>query len=217
MGRAETSDWVSVSVLLLPSGEGDRIQRLAQSPSEINKETKMRSLLTTQNQNCYREMIKKEAYTRLTWKMKYSEDYPTCFASRRPKDVGLPKLPGTKPLLPPVPKLREKKREPPAPTQTSLSEAPLMRPVSPQTRDMLYQGLSKEGNGRSFYLHQRVQKGPEERFHHPMLSSWDYGWRLGDYGNEYRSPAHGRSGVVRSTFYARNGIFNIPSPTDQLG
>uniref|UniRef100_A0AAY4BY57 Sperm microtubule inner protein 1 C-terminal domain-containing protein n=1 Tax=Denticeps clupeoides TaxID=299321 RepID=A0AAY4BY57_9TELE len=177
------------------------------------------SLLTTQNQNCYREMIKKEAYTRLTWKMKYSEDYPTCFASRRPKDVGLPKLPGTKPLLPPVPKLREKKREPPAPTQTSLSEAPLMRPVSPQTRDMLYQGLSKEGNGRSFYLHQRVQKGPEERFHHPMLSSWDYGWRLGETKVETCrcwKCIHICNTYV-STFYARNGIFNIPSPTDQLG
>ncbi|XP_076844402.1 protein SPMIP1 isoform X2 [Brachyhypopomus gauderio] len=142
----------------------------------------MRDLLTTQTQNCYREQIMKEAYTRLTWKKKYG-----------------------------------KKREPLVPVKCSLSEAPLMRPVSPKTRETLYNGFSKEGRGRIFYLKSRVQKGPEERFDYPILSSWEYGWRLGDYINNYRSPSNGRSEVVKSTFYARNGIFNIPSATDHLG
>ncbi|KAI1890364.1 hypothetical protein AGOR_G00152970 [Albula goreensis] len=92
-----------------------------------------------------------------------------------------------------------------------------MRPVSPQTKEALFQGFSKEGRGRHLYLRRRVQKGPEEKFDFPLLSSWDYGWRLGDYDREYRSPANGRSGIVRNTFYARNGIFHFPSPTDRLG
>uniref|UniRef100_A0A8C2BXC2 Si:ch211-193l2.10 n=1 Tax=Cyprinus carpio TaxID=7962 RepID=A0A8C2BXC2_CYPCA len=173
----------------------------------------MRSLLTTQDQNFYRELILKEAYTRLAWKMKYSKEYPTTFTSRRSRSIGLFNPPSvSKVTLPPVVQKLEKQ-----PVRRSLSEAPLMRPVSPQTTAALYQGLSNEGKGRSLYLKKRAQKGPEEKFDYPILSSWDYGWRLGDYEIDGKTPVYGRSGIVRSTFYARNGIFNIPSATDQLG
>ncbi|KAK6318668.1 hypothetical protein J4Q44_G00098790 [Coregonus suidteri] len=187
----------------------------------------MRNLLTTQNQNCYREQIAKECYTRLAWKSRYGQDYPTSFVSRRAKEqlglgLRLPKLPltttpTTKTILPPMLSTLERRREAVVPMDRSLSEAPLMRAVTPQTKDSLYQGFSKEGKGRSLYLHTRTQKGPEEKFDYPLLSSWDYGWRLGDYERDYRSPANGRSGVVSNTFYARNGIFNFPSETDRLG
>ncbi|XP_072522418.1 protein SPMIP1 [Salminus brasiliensis] len=180
----------------------------------------MRNLLTTQNQNCYRELIMKEAYTRLTWKTKYGKDYPASFASRRAKTMGLfnPPKPPTQITLPPVVQPQEKnKKQAPMLVGRTLSEAPLMRPVSPQTKEVLYHGFSKEGKGRSTYLKRRVQKMPEEKFDYPILSSWEYGWRLGDYDHNYKSPANGRSGVVRSTFYARNGIFNIPAQTDKLG
>ncbi|XP_036415423.1 protein ATP6V1FNB [Colossoma macropomum] len=179
----------------------------------------MRNLLTTQNQNCYRELIMKEAYTRLTWKMKYSKDCPTSFTTRRAKTIGLfnPPKPSTEISLPPVVQPQGKKKEAPVLVGRSLSEAPLMRPVSPKTKETLYHGFSKEGKGRSVYLKRRAQKMPEDKFDYPILSSWEYGWRLGDYEHNYRSPANGRSGVVRSTFYARNGIFNIPSATDKLG
>ncbi|XP_055773797.1 protein ATP6V1FNB [Salvelinus fontinalis] len=182
----------------------------------------MRNLLTTENQNCYREQIEKEFYARLAWKSRYGRDYPTSFVSRRANEqVGLrlPELPLTtsKTILPPVLSTLERRREAAVPMDRSLSEAPLMRAVTPQTKESLYQGFSKEGKGRSLYLHTRTQKGPEEKFDYPLLSSWDYGWRLGDYGRDYRSPANGRSGLVRNTFYARNGIFNFPSETDRLG
>ncbi len=39
----------------------------------------------------------------------------------------------------------------------------------------------------------------------------------GDYEIDCKTPVYGRSGIVRSTFYTRNGIFNIPTATDQLG
>ncbi|XP_062842192.1 protein SPMIP1 isoform X2 [Trichomycterus rosablanca] len=145
----------------------------------------MRTLLTTQNQDWYREMIMKEAYTRLAWNINYVQTI-------------------------------KKKVEPKEPQRT-LTETPLMRPVSPQSREALYHGLTTEGKGRGQYLQKRFQKRPEERFDYPILSSWEYGWRLGDYEQSYRSPANGRSGVVRSNFYARNGVFYIPSATDRLG
>ncbi|XP_030634139.1 protein ATP6V1FNB [Chanos chanos] len=178
----------------------------------------MRSLLTTQNQNCYKELIMKEAYTRLAWKMKYSQDYPSTFVIRRSKTLGPPKLSTcTKTILPPVVNNQEKKKAATVVIERSLSDAPLMRPVSPETKQALYQGFSKEGKGRRLYLHKRDQKGPEEKYDYPLLSSWEYGWRLGDYEHDYKSPSNGRSQIVKSTFYARNGIFNIPSATDQLG
>ncbi|ROI15567.1 hypothetical protein DPX16_2514 [Anabarilius grahami] len=178
----------------------------------------MRNLLTTQDQNFYRELILKEAYTRLAWKMKQSKEYPTTFTSRRSKSIGLFNPPSASKLtLPPVVQTQEKQSEAPAIVRRSLSEAPLMRPVSPQTRAALFQGFSHEGKGRHQYLRKRAQKGPEEKFDYPILSSWDYGWRLGDYAIDCKTPASGRSGIVRNTFYARNGIFNIPTATDQLG
>lgn len=143
----------------------------------------MRNLLTTQNQNCYRELITKEAYTRLTWKMKYGKDYPTSFTSRRAKTLGFysPPKPPTEFTLPPVVQPQQKKKkEAPVLVGRSLSEAPLMRPVSPQTKETLYRGFSKEGKGRSTYLKRRTQKLPEEKFDYPLLSSWEYGWRLGE-------------------------------------
>ncbi|KAF4093937.1 hypothetical protein AMELA_G00007130 [Ameiurus melas] len=173
----------------------------------------MRTLLTTQHQNSYRELIMKEVYTRLNWKIKYGKDYPIRFAVCKSKTVNPTAAP--KVTLPPLVKAPEKKEAPVL--QPALSEAPLMRPVSPQSREILYNGLSKEGKGRDQYLKRRVQKIPEERFNYPLLSSWEYGWRLGYYGHDYQSPDNGRSAVVRSTFYARNGIFNIPSATDHLG
>ncbi|KAG7226658.1 hypothetical protein INR49_001828 [Caranx melampygus] len=93
---------------------------------------------------------------------------------------------------------------------------PLMRPVSPQTRETLYQDSSHQGKGRSLYLHRRGQMRPEEKFDFPLLSSWEYGWRLGDYTLDYRTPSRARSSVVKNTFYARNGVFSRPSATDTL-
>ncbi|XP_062842189.1 protein SPMIP1 isoform X1 [Trichomycterus rosablanca] len=177
----------------------------------------MRTLLTTQNQDWYREMIMKEAYTRLAWNINYGKDYPIKFASRRSKPLVLFNPPTTNKItLPPVVQTIKKKVEPKEPQRT-LTETPLMRPVSPQSREALYHGLTTEGKGRGQYLQKRFQKRPEERFDYPILSSWEYGWRLGDYEQSYRSPANGRSGVVRSNFYARNGVFYIPSATDRLG
>ncbi|KAJ7316875.1 hypothetical protein JRQ81_003037, partial [Phrynocephalus forsythii] len=44
----------------------------------------MRGLLTTREQDAWRELIKKEAFCRVSWKAKYGSKYP-----RRVPDYGL--------------------------------------------------------------------------------------------------------------------------------
>ncbi|XP_070707922.1 protein SPMIP1 [Pempheris klunzingeri] len=191
----------------------------------------MRCLLTTQSQNCYREQIQKEMLTRLAWKSRYAKLYPTCHDPGNRESTEptlLPHLPAdSRAVLPPVTRTPEKQSDlpPPPPLPPSmpsvdgegrLSVAPQMRPVSPQTRHALYQDSSHHGKGRSLYLRRRGQIRPEEKFAFPLLSSWEYGWRLGDYTLDYRTPSRAKSSVVKNTFYTRNGVFSSPSATDTL-
>uniref|UniRef100_A0A672YHE4 Sperm microtubule inner protein 1 C-terminal domain-containing protein n=1 Tax=Sphaeramia orbicularis TaxID=375764 RepID=A0A672YHE4_9TELE len=89
----------------------------------------------------------------------------------------------------------------------------------PLTGRNLEQTQTPEGwlSGRSQYLWRRGQMKPEEKFDFPLLTSWEYGWRLDNYTLDYRTPCCARSSVVKNTFYARNGVFNSPSATDTLG
>ncbi|XP_062420128.1 inverted formin-2 [Pungitius pungitius] len=183
-------------------------------------------MLTTQHQNCYREQIQKETLTRLAWKSRYADLYPSCRGS---EPTRRPPAPNPKPaftaVLPPVPRTTEKQSElppsppPPPPPRLPglpLRVAPLMRPVSPETRSALYQDSSHHGKGRSLYLQKRGHVRPEEKFDFPLLSSWEYGWRLGDHTLDYKTPSRAKSSVVKNTFYARNGVFSRPSATDAL-
>ncbi|XP_068578392.1 protein SPMIP1 [Cebidichthys violaceus] len=190
-------------------------------------------MLTTQSQNCYREQIQKEMLTRLAWKSRYANLYPSCCDAPNTDDGTEPtRLPRA--VLPPVSRTTEKQSAsppappppppaPPGPPVVSLegdgplNVAPLMRPVSPQTRHALYQDSSHHGQGRRLYLQKRGLMRPEEKFDFPLLSSWEYGWRLGDYALDYRTPSRAKSSVVKNTFYARNGVFSSPSATDKLG
>ncbi|CAL8402550.1 unnamed protein product [Arctogadus glacialis] len=186
----------------------------------------MRTLMTTQMQNCYREQITKETMTRLAWRSRYAKEYPLSSKTPAPAPPGPPPAPplgptpGPTPQPDQTPKLPPKTRTPrlpPVPTVTERTSAPpLMRPPSPQTREVLYQGSSHYGQGRGLYLRRRGQMRPEEKFEFPLISSWEYGWRLGDF-SVCGSPANGRSAVVKNTFYCRNGVFNRPATTDLLG
>ncbi|KAK9529639.1 hypothetical protein VZT92_013718 [Zoarces viviparus] len=134
-----------------------------------------------------------------------------------------PVCPLTTAVLPPVSRTTEKRSAlpppaPPPPPVVSLegdgplNVAPLMRPVSPQTRLSLHQDSSHHGKGRKLYLQKRGHMRPEEKFDFPLLSSWS------DYTLDYRTPSCAKSSsVVKNTFYARNGVFSSPSATDKLG
>ncbi|XP_055081052.1 protein ATP6V1FNB isoform X2 [Periophthalmus magnuspinnatus] len=202
----------------------------------------MHSLLTTQSQNSYREQIHKEMMMRLTWKQRYSRFYPTNQTKTSSgSEPGLnkdsietgpgPLQGGASPVLPPITMTTMKRSNTslssvslpvtslpvPAERARPFTVPPVMRPASPQTRQSLYQGSSHQGRGRSQYLRSRGLMLPEQKFDFPLVSSWEYGWRLGDFTLDYKTPTRARSSVVKSTFYARNGVFNSPSPTDALG
>lgn len=83
-----------------------------------------------------------------------------------------------------------------------------MVPVDLRTRDRLYDGFTKEGKGRYQYLQSRYQRIPEDKFHFPILSSWEYGWRLADVieKEDIKKPDNGRTRIVANTFYTRTGI-----------
>ena len=83
-----------------------------------------------------------------------------------------------------------------------------MRPVTPLTKSKLYDGFTKEGRGRYQYLVHRNEKSPEDKFSFPLLSSWEYGWRLGDVikKEDIKKPQNGRTRIVADTFYTRTGI-----------
>ncbi|XP_072097103.1 protein SPMIP1-like [Mobula birostris] len=105
-------------------------------------------------------------------------------------------------------KLRAKEQ---APT-VSMSD---MRPVTPEVRALLYDGFSKEDKGRYQYLKARKKKGPSEKYEYPLTTSWNYGWKIED-NAEYKKPGFGRSALVETTFYRRNGIFSEPEASDVM-
>lgn len=148
----------------------------------------MKGLLTTREQDGWRELINKEAFCRVSWKAKYGHKYP-----QRVPDYGTSKRKYFLPALcsPEESLSSPKYQEEPAQEEEKqllsckkegphLQEPlPEMRAPTPQTSQLLYQGFSHEGKGRRHYLQERKMKGPEEKFHYPVLSSWEYGWRLG--------------------------------------
>ncbi|XP_069101138.1 protein SPMIP1-like [Argopecten irradians] len=87
-----------------------------------------------------------------------------------------------------------------------------MLPVIASVKNKLYDGFTKEGKGRYQYLCDRYKDSPEDKFQFPLLSSWEYGWRLADVvkKNEIKKPAFGRTRIVSDTFYTRTGIPSNP-------
>ncbi|XP_078803946.1 protein SPMIP1 [Oryzias latipes] len=179
----------------------------------------MRGLLTTQSQNCYKEQIQRELLTRLAWKSRYAKLYPSALSLQGSTQL---------PPLPPGARKPEKQNPPPHPQSLAPTmekerrqpAPPLMKPVPPppqSRRAMLQDSSHHQGIGRSLYLQRRGHIRPEEKFDFPLLSSWDYGWRLGDFTLDYRTPSHARSAVVEKTFYSKNGVFRNPSATDSMG
>ena len=92
--------------------------------------------------------------------------------------------------------------------RTSIDLLTEMRPPSPKTKDSLFDGFTKEGKGRYQYLCKRYDTIPENKYAFPLLSSWEYGWRLGDVvkKEDIQKPMHGRTRIVNDTFYTRNGV-----------
>ncbi|XP_032895238.1 protein ATP6V1FNB [Amblyraja radiata] len=172
--------------------------------------------MDTQVQNFWKESITKEDLLRMCWlrQFKGNLSQPPEREIVRKKIPTLPHIP----LQTQEPKAQEKvaaqsakeKCKKPAaekkPANESLSD---MRPVSPEVRELLYDGFSKEDKGRYLYLKARKKKGPSEKYEYPLTSSWNYGWKIEE-DVEYKKPNFGRTALVETAFYRRNGIFPKP-------
>jgi len=81
-----------------------------------------------------------------------------------------------------------------------------MKPVDDVTLGRIYEGSSREGKGRYGYLKTRNSLRPEVKYQFPIVSSWEYGWRLEDVikVEEMKNPEFGRSRIVADTFYRNN-------------
>ncbi|CAF3828612.1 unnamed protein product [Rotaria sp. Silwood1] len=53
-----------------------------------------------------------------------------------------------------------------------------MYPVLPSIRYCLYNGISKEFEGRLDYLNKRKIYAPNEKYYEPLCSSWDITWNI---------------------------------------
>ncbi|KAK9406174.1 hypothetical protein NXF25_004948 [Crotalus adamanteus] len=179
----------------------------------------MRGLLTSQEQDGWRELINKEVFCRISWKAKYGRKYPQRISRQKCllPAIYLPKEHSSSRNREGAPQKEDQQEPAEEKVGLSLQEPlPEMRVPTPETTQLLYKGFSHEGKGRQQYLKERMMKSPEEKFYYPVLSSWEYGWRLGDTIKDIRTPVHKKSCIVKGTFYFKNGIFYTPSKTDKL-
>ncbi|XP_025312379.3 protein ATP6V1FNB [Canis lupus dingo] len=91
-----------------------------------------------------------------------------------------------------------------------------MRRAPPGTLKLLFQGISHDGQGRALYLRERHRQKPEEKFLYPVLSSWEYGWNIGDVMKDARAPMYARCQPIMKVFYIKSSVFHFPRRTDQL-
>jgi len=70
----------------------------------------------------------------------------------------------------------------------------------------LYNGISRDGEGRRDYLRTRVETAPEDRYHVPLLTSWQYGWQIAQREELFDRPSHRRTSGIKESFFARNGV-----------
>lgn len=83
------------------------------------------------------------------------------------------------------------------------NQSDMIRPDS-RTTSLLYSGSTREARQR--YLRTRQRRRPESRFTFPVVSSWEYGWKLDDVVKieQLRNPVHGRNRIIADTFYRPN-------------
>lgn len=84
----------------------------------------------------------------------------------------------------------------------------LMLPIDKATKDLLYDGVSRDGKGRANYLKQRCTINPEKKFIFPPTTSMMYGWNIEELSKSFRinKSLHGHRCILRDTFYRKNGI-----------
>lgn len=161
----------------------------------------------TQTQNFWKESINKEAQVRLTWHLQYSKAFARGDYKRKPRKPNM--VPNPIRLIKPIAKQskteKQEKTDKPDGKQNPI-ELIEMRPVSVATKQLLYTGLSAEGEGRQSYLQVRKTLKPEEKYDYPLTNAWLYGWKINEV-SDVKSSRFGRTKIVKDSFYRENGVF----------
>lgn len=176
-----------------------------------------RLAMDTRAQDTWKQQIEKEAMTRIMVKLgkEADEEDDEWFNKSKYKENTQPKLPfNTEIKYPPkivrqsasaqAIELTKKLREQ---GDNLLSD---MRKPNEDVTKLLYDGFTKEEKGRYQYMKARKAENPEDKYDYPMLTSFDYGWRLNEVQTAYKTPANGRTKIVEDTFHSRNGVFPTP-------
>ena len=89
-----------------------------------------------------------------------------------------------------------------------------MFPADDKTKAILYDGISREGKGRMQYLKKRWDVMPEDKYHFPILGSYEHGWKVRDIDktNTFMPKRRYRTRILAETFYTRNGIPGLECP-----
>ena len=176
-----------------------------------------RIAIDTRSQNAWKELIHKEAATRISWHQTFKpnpnddEWFKRAFyseATSKPISRSLPAI---------VPPPRPKPRYVPNDSFDALgrklnieNNSDTLKEMYPATKehiDVLFDGHSKEEKGRYKYLNLRKQIPLEQRYQYPVSNSMAYGWKLGETGQQFKAPTYARGKIVEESFYRRNGVF----------
>lgn len=166
--------------------------------------------IDTRTQEAWKELIHKEAATRMAWHKSYkpkvneNEWFKRRFytqAVNKPLGRSLP------PITTSSMKIPENLSKPIEIPSNESEEICDMYPVSDGLKEVLFDGFSKEEKGRYRYLNLRKEIPLENRYQHPIVSSMGYGWKLGETGQQFKAPTFARGKIVEESFYRRNGVF----------
>lgn len=91
---------------------------------------------------------------------------------------------------------------------TDLSIDPIMRPIDPKQREILYKEIPTYG--REVYLKSRNRMMPEKKYYFQECSGWEWGWRLSDSYFRRNAPKCGK--VFRLTRGVKSRSGPQPDP-----
>ncbi|TPP59001.1 hypothetical protein FGIG_10724 [Fasciola gigantica] len=180
----------------------------------------------TRGQRALEELYEKETKSQIAWflkREKVKKDYPGQIVT--PAQIAETPVPELKDVLPShlmekisriqasqeMSKISVKTPTEMMPVEKQFIEPlPDMFPADQPTQRILYDGISKEGNGRAKYLQTRNKMDLEDKYRYPVLSSMEYGWGQTELikhtSAQVGQKRRGRVKIVEESFYRRNGI-----------
>uniref|UniRef100_A0A8C5SR54 Sperm microtubule inner protein 1 n=1 Tax=Laticauda laticaudata TaxID=8630 RepID=A0A8C5SR54_LATLA len=165
--------------------------------------------MDTLQQNFWKEEYGKEIMLRFAWHQKYGalvKAKQESLRERRKKDTTL-----CLPSVRPPPPVKPSSPPPPLPLPPPKME---MKPAPREVRNLLYQGISHEDEGRYRYLKLRLLVPPEEKYTFPITTNFTYGWQMGEWLAKMELRRATCAKTRTDSFFRKNGAFSLLHPRD---